>query len=151
MGLAVGRGRVAAHCDTSHSNRRAIWEVRGRWIAERGESRENCGVRVRVRFAAFAAILALATVGAAAATAPPASAIEGGKAHEIPPPEARVDINRATVEELSKVPGMTASWAGRIVRFRPYRTKLDLMENGVVTSQVYERIKDYIVAHREKR
>ena len=25
-----------------------------------------------------------------------------------------------------KVPGMTATWAGRIVRFRPYRTKQDL-------------------------
>ncbi len=48
-----------------------------------------------------------------------------------------------------KVPGMTPSWAGRIVRFRPYRTKLDLVERGVVTSQVYDQIKDYVIAHRE--
>lgn len=66
-----------------------------------------------------------------------------------PPPEARVDINHASVEELLKVPGMTPSWAGRIVRFRPYRTKLDLVEYGVVTSQVYDNIKDYVIAHRE--
>jgi hypothetical protein len=44
---------------------------------------------------------------------------------------------------------MTRSWAGRIVRFRPYRTKQDLVEHGVVTSQVYDRIKDYVIAHRE--
>jgi DNA uptake protein ComE-like DNA-binding protein len=64
-------------------------------------------------------------------------------------PEARVDINHASVEELMKVPGMTPSWAGRIVRFRPYRTKLDLVERGVVTSQVYDQIKDYVIAHQK--
>jgi DNA uptake protein ComE-like DNA-binding protein len=64
------------------------------------------------------------------------------------PPEARVDINHATVEELMKVPGMTATWAARIVRFRPYRTKQDLIDKGVVTSQVYDRIKDYVIAHQ---
>jgi DNA uptake protein ComE-like DNA-binding protein len=66
-------------------------------------------------------------------------------------PEDRIDINHASVNELLKVPGMTRSWAGRIVRFRPYHTKLDLMERGVVTSQVYSRIKDYVIAHRKKQ
>lgn len=47
-----------------------------------------------------------------------------------------------------KVPGMTRTWAARIVRFRPYRAKNDLLVRGVVTSQVYDRIKDHIVAHR---
>lgn len=59
-----------------------------------------------------------------------------------------MDINHATVAELLKVPGMTATWAGRIVRFRPYRTKQDLLDRGVVTSQVYDRTKDFIIAHR---
>jgi competence protein ComEA len=66
-----------------------------------------------------------------------------------PPPEARIDINHASANELLKVPGMTRSWAGRIVRFRPYRTKLDLLDRGVVTVQVYDRIKDYVIAHRD--
>lgn len=65
-----------------------------------------------------------------------------------PPPEARVDINHATTEELLKVPGMTASWAGRIVRFRPYRSKDELVMRGVVPGSVYSRIKDYVIAHR---
>jgi DNA uptake protein ComE-like DNA-binding protein len=68
-----------------------------------------------------------------------------------PPEEMRVDINHASVEELMKVPGMTQSWAGRIVRFRPYRTKQDLVEHGIVNGEVYERIKDYIIAHRQKQ
>jgi DNA uptake protein ComE-like DNA-binding protein len=61
---------------------------------------------------------------------------------------AAVDINRATVGELMKVPGMTQSWAARIVRFRPYRTKLDLLEQGVVPQGVYQRIRDGVIAHR---
>ncbi len=65
-----------------------------------------------------------------------------------PPPEARIDINHAGIDELLKVPGMTHSWAGRIVRFRPYRTKMDLVDKGIVTAQVYDRIKDYVIAHR---
>jgi DNA uptake protein ComE-like DNA-binding protein len=61
----------------------------------------------------------------------------------------RIDINHATVEQLLKVPGMTRSWAGRVVRFRPYRTKVDLLENGVVPNEVYDRIKDFVIAHRD--
>jgi DNA uptake protein ComE-like DNA-binding protein len=67
-----------------------------------------------------------------------------------PPAATRTDINHASIEELLKVPGMTPSWAGRIVRYRPYRAKTDLLENGVVTSAVYSRIKDFIIAHRDK-
>jgi DNA uptake protein ComE-like DNA-binding protein len=65
-----------------------------------------------------------------------------------PRPEAKVDINHASEDELLKLPGMTPSWARRIVRFRPYHAKQDLLEYGIVTSQVYDRIKDYIIAHR---
>ena len=50
-----------------------------------------------------------------------------------------------------KVPGMQKSWAGRIVRFRPYRTKQDLLDRGIVTSEIYDRLKDFIIAHRDKR
>jgi DNA uptake protein ComE-like DNA-binding protein len=66
-------------------------------------------------------------------------------------PEMRVDINQATIEELLKVPGMTRTWASRIIRFRPYRTKQDLLDEGVVSGEVYSRIKDCIIAHREKQ
>jgi competence protein ComEA len=67
------------------------------------------------------------------------------------PPEARIDINSATVEQLLKVPGMTRTWAERIIRFRPYRAKDDLLQRGVVTSQLYDRIKGHVIAHRERQ
>lgn len=91
--------------------------------------------------------LAIAVHSASAA----ATSQAPGPARAEVPEVQRVDINHATLEELLKVPGMTKSWAGRIVRFRPYRTKQDLVEKGVVNGEVYNRIKDYIIAHREKQ
>ena len=44
---------------------------------------------------------------------------------------------------------MTETWARRILRFRPYRTKDDLLDKGIVTDQAYDRIKDYIIAHKD--
>ena len=68
-----------------------------------------------------------------------------------PPAEARIDINHASADQLLKAPGMTRTWAARIVKYRPYRTKQDLVEYGVVSSEVYERIKDYLIAHRDEQ
>jgi len=68
-----------------------------------------------------------------------------------PLPEDRIDINHASLPKLLKIPGMTESWAGRISRFRPYHSKLDLLEKGIVSGQVYDRIKDFIIAHRDSQ
>ncbi|MGA3100518.1 MAG: helix-hairpin-helix domain-containing protein [Terracidiphilus sp.] len=97
--------------------------------------------------AVFIAEAASGTFSYAQSAAPPMSQ----KTRSIPPPEARVDINHASAAELAKVPGLTPSWAGRIVRFRPYRNKQDLLDHGVLPSDVYDRIKEYIIAHRDER
>jgi len=68
-----------------------------------------------------------------------------------PDPEDRLDLNTATPAQLMKLPGMTQVWAARIVRFRPYLRKDDLVNRGVVTGEVYARIADWVVAHRAKR
>jgi competence protein ComEA len=93
----------------------------------------------------------IACSGAACALQAPDQGAQATAKPQAPPPEQRVDINHASVAELMRVPGMTATWARRIVRFRPYRTKQDLLDQGVVTSQVYDRIKDYVIAHRERQ
>ena len=112
---------------------------------------ENGGVRARMQFAALAvAALFVCLAGMAQNQDRDTRGVPKTSANA-PPPEARIDINHASVDELLKVPGMTLSWAGRIVRFRPYRTKQDLLERGVVNSEVYDRIKDYVIAHRDKQ
>lgn len=62
-----------------------------------------------------------------------------------------VDINAASLDQLLKVPGMTRTWAARIIRLRPYRGKNELLDRGVVSAEVYARIKDHIVAHRPQK
>jgi competence protein ComEA len=60
------------------------------------------------------------------------------------------DINTATLEQLMKVPGLTRTWAARIIRSRPYRGKNELLDRGIVSAEVYARIKDHIIAHRPR-
>ena len=93
---------------------------------------------------------AMLLMSALATGAVPARPPQAAPSPHAPAAEARVDINHASLEELLKIPGLTRSWAGRIVRFRPYRSKQDLLDKGVVNSEVYARIKDYIIAHRDK-
>ena len=85
--------------------------------------------------------------GAALLVAVPGLAQIAQKTKAAPPPQDRVDINHATTAQLLTVPGMTQSWAGRIVRFRPYRSKDELLTRGVVSGAVYSRIKDDVIAH----
>ena len=116
------------------------------------EQAENECVQLRKPFAAlFAAVLFLilvASLRAVPSLAQSSAPTATPKSKSGPPPAERVDINHASVDELLKIPGMTPSWAGRIVRFRPYRTKADLLDRGVLPGDVYDRIKDSIIAHR---
>lgn len=106
---------------------------------------ENGAVRLSLRFTGLAIATLLLLPAAPGQIAPRRPA---------PPAprnvDARVDINHASLDEMLKVHGMTRSWAVRILRFRPYRSKQDLLDRGVVSSQVYDRIKDFIIAHRDK-
>lgn len=104
---------------------------------------ENGAVRDRMRIAALAvAVLAIGVTGIA--QVPP-------KVHATVAPAARIDINTATLDELMKMPGMTRIWAVRIIRFRPYHTKRDLVDDGIVSDKVYDRIKDLVIAHRDRQ
>ena len=58
------------------------------------------------------------------------------------------DINHATLAQLLQIPGISPSWARRILRFRPYRAKSDLVEKGILPASVYARIRDNIIAHK---
>jgi len=63
-------------------------------------------------------------------------------------PGGQVDLNTASIAELMRVPGITEVWARRIVRYRPYSSKLALLDQGVVSQEVYQRIRDGVVARR---
>jgi len=65
-------------------------------------------------------------------------------------PDNRVDLNHASLQQLMEIPGMKPTWAHRIIRFKPYRTKQSLIDEGIVSLGVYHRIRDYIIVHQDK-
>jgi DNA uptake protein ComE-like DNA-binding protein len=117
------------------------------------QSAENGQVRAGMQWAiGAAAILCVCFCGPAQGQSQDRDSLGVPKTSALaPPPEQRVDINHATMAKLLKVPGLTPGWAERVVRFRPYRTKQDLFDKGIVSSEVYDRIKDFIIAHHDKQ
>jgi DNA uptake protein ComE-like DNA-binding protein len=146
MVVAVMAG--ALHCLKANGNPLRMSNLS---LPRAGRRADNGPVQASIRLASCAFLLLVICAAGTAQNQDRDTPGVPGTSANAPPPEARIDINHATVNELLKVPGMTPSWAGRIVRFRPYRTKDDLLERGVVTSKVYDHIKDYVIAHRDKQ
>ena len=59
---------------------------------------------------------------------------------------ALIDINSATKEQLDALPGIGAARADAIVKHRPYKGKDDLVNKKVIPQNVYDGIKDKIIA-----
>ena len=57
-----------------------------------------------------------------------------------------VNINKAPIEELERLPGMDAAGARRIVAGRPYESGAELVKRRVVTKAEYHRIASQVVA-----
>jgi len=119
-------------------------------IAGGQELAENVRMRAKTRASISVAMVLCFSLGCAAQNQDRDRSGVPKTSATAPPPEQRVDINHASIEDLLKVPGMTQSWAARIVRYRPYRTKQDLFDKGVVGSAVYDRIKDFVIAQHDK-
>ena len=113
----------------------------------------------KISFAALGLLAALAagpvlaqtpqtgTAPMARPAAPPAAATTAPGAQ----PTAKtplVDINHASKEELDVLPGIGAVRAEAIIKGRPYKGKDELLRKKVLPSNVYEGIKDRVVARQ---
>ncbi len=59
-----------------------------------------------------------------------------------------VDINSASVDELKALPGMSDTYAQKIVDNRPYKAKTDLTKKKVIPKATYKKISGKIVAKK---
>jgi competence protein ComEA len=59
---------------------------------------------------------------------------------------ALVDINSATASELDALPGVGKARADAIIKNRPYKGKDDLTNRHIIPPNVYNGIKDKIIA-----
>ncbi|KKS02782.1 MAG: Exogenous DNA-binding protein [candidate division WWE3 bacterium GW2011_GWF2_41_45] len=56
----------------------------------------------------------------------------------------KVNVNTVTFDELDALPGIGATYAGKIVANRPYSGVEEFKEKSGLTNSVYEKIKDLI-------
>ena len=56
-----------------------------------------------------------------------------------------VDINSATENQLTTLPGVGHNEAGKIIQNRPYDTPHDLVKKGVMDQDTFDKISDRIV------
>ena len=84
--------------------------------------------------------------GSSAATAPSAAGKAAAKSQAT---GELVDINSASAEELDKLPGVGPARAQAIIKNRPYGGKDDLNNRKIIPPNVYNQIKDKIIARQK--
>ncbi len=64
------------------------------------------------------------------------------------PPQVKVDLNQATLQEMERLPGITPVLAERIVKHRPYRKLDDLVTRKVLGKKEFARIREFVVVNQ---
>lgn len=99
---------------------------------------------------ALVAAALIASAGLAFAQAPAKDAKKSAApAKEAPAPAKKtepLDINHASKKQLMELPGIGEARADAIIKNRPYRGKNDLVDKKLVPANVYNDIKDRIIA-----
>ena len=61
-----------------------------------------------------------------------------------------IDINSAPKDQLDALPGIGPARADAIIKGRPYKGKDELVQKKIIPQNVYNGIKDKIIAHQKK-
>ena len=64
------------------------------------------------------------------------------------PKSALIDINRASAKELESLNGIAEARSKAIIAGRPYKAKDELTKRKIIPQNVYDGIKDKIIAHQ---
>jgi DNA uptake protein ComE-like DNA-binding protein len=105
-------------------------------------------MRLNRYFNAIGLTLLLA-LPAVAQTASPSKSPSSAAATKLAQARQLVDINSASAGELDKLPGVGPARAKAIIANRPYNGKDDLTRHKIIPPNVYNQIKDKIIARQK--
>jgi DNA uptake protein ComE-like DNA-binding protein len=56
----------------------------------------------------------------------------------------KIDVNRASLEEICRLPGIVRSIGQKIIKYRPYRRLDDLVTRRILSKKQFARIREYV-------